>query len=128
MIATCQADIFVRGFRQKYSGAYFLLGDFGSVGGRQSRACFLSAKKSIKGKRCGLSTALDTLFLMALIINKGKWLLVAFLPLWYNGQRYHPYTGTERGCATMSIFSSFLLSVLASVVAYYICKWLDGDK
>ena len=23
--------------------AYFLLGDFGSVGGRQSRACFLSA-------------------------------------------------------------------------------------
>ena len=85
-------------------------------------------EKSIKGKRCGLSTALDTLFLMALIINKGKWLLVAFLPLWYNGQRYHPYTGTERGCATMSIFSSFLLSVLASVVAYYICKWLDGDK
>ena len=63
-------------------------------------------------------TALDTLFLMALIINKGKWLLVAFLPLWYNGQRYHPYTGTERGCATMSIFSSFLLSVLASVIAY----------
>ena len=87
-----------------------------------------TTKKSIKGKRCGLSTALDTLFLMALIINKGKWLLVAFLPLWYNGQRYHPYTGTERGCATMSIFSSFLLSVLASVVAYYICKWLDGDK
>ena len=73
-------------------------------------------------------TALDTLFLMALIINKGKWLLVAFLPLWYNERRYHPYTGTERGCATMSIFSSFLLSALASVVAYYICKWLDGDK
>ena len=57
----------------------------------------IANKKSIKGKRCGLSTALDTLFLMALIINKGKWLLVAFLPLWYNGQRYHPYTGTERG-------------------------------
>lgn len=73
-------------------------------------------------------TALDTLFLMALIINKGKWLLVAFLPLWYNERRYHPYTGTESGCATMSIFSSFLLSVLASVIAYYICKWLDGDK
>ena len=75
-------------------------------------------------------TALDTLFLMALIINKGKWLLVAFLPLWYNGRRYHPYTGTERGCATMSIFSSFLLSVqpFADVVGDYICKWLDGDK
>ena len=38
-------------------------------------------KKSIKGKLCGLSTALDTLFLMALTINKGKWLLVAFLPI-----------------------------------------------
>ncbi len=23
---------------------------------------------------------------------------------------------------------SFLLSVLVSVVAYYICKWLDGDE
>ena len=33
-------------------------------------------------------TALDTLFLMALIINKGKWLLVAFLPLWYNAVSY----------------------------------------
>ena len=38
-----QADIFVRIFCQEYSGAYFLLGDFESVGGRQSRACFLSA-------------------------------------------------------------------------------------
>lgn len=60
-------------------------------------------------------TALDTLFLMALIINKGKWLLVAFLPLWYNERRYHPYTGTERGCATMSIFSSFLPT---GIIAY----------
>ena len=41
---------------------------------------------------------------------------------------YHPYTGTESGYATMNLFSSFLLSVLASVVAYYICKWLDGEK
>lgn len=23
---------------------------------------------------------------------------------------------------------TFLVSVLASVVSYYICKWLDGDK
>lgn len=22
----------------------------------------------------------------------------------------------------------FVLSVVASIVAYYICKWLDGDK
>ena len=27
----------------------------------------------------------------------------------------------------MSIFISFLISVAASVVGYYICKWLDGD-
>src|SRR5699024_11833413 len=73
-------------------------------------------------------TALDTLFLMALIINKGKWLLVAFLPLWYNERRYHPYTGTERGCATMSIFSSFLLYVLASIITYYIYKCMYGVK
>ena len=73
-------------------------------------------------------TALDTLFLMALIINKGKWLLVAFLPLWYNERRYHPYTGTGRGCVITNTLLSFLISVLASVVAYYICKWLDGDN
>lgn len=33
----------------------------------------------------------------------------------------------ERGCISMTLIS-FLLSVMASVVAYYICKWLDGDK
>lgn len=26
------------------------------------------------------------------------------------------------------IFTSFVLSVMASVVAYYICKWLDGKN
>lgn len=39
-----------------------------------------------------------------------------------------PYTGTERGCAIMGIFSSFLLSVLAGIVCHYICKWLDRDN
>ena len=77
----------------------------------------IANKKEYKGSTMRSMTALDTLSLMALIINKGKWLLVAFLPIWYNERRYHPYTGTERGCATMSIFSSFLLSVLESVVA-----------
>ena len=28
----------------------------------------------------------------------------------------------------MESFVSFVLSVLASVVAYYICKWLDGKE
>lgn len=27
----------------------------------------------------------------------------------------------------MDLLISFLLSVMAGVVAYYICKWLDGD-
>ena len=26
------------------------------------------------------------------------------------------------------VFISFILSIMASVVAYYICKWLDGDE
>ena len=26
------------------------------------------------------------------------------------------------------LITSFLLSVLASVVAYYVCKWLDGEN
>lgn len=28
----------------------------------------------------------------------------------------------------MSLFSSFVISVMASIVAYYLCKWLDGDE
>ena len=28
----------------------------------------------------------------------------------------------------MDSISAFIASVLASVIGYYICKWLDGDK
>lgn len=28
----------------------------------------------------------------------------------------------------MEYFTSFLISILASVAAYYICKWLDGNN
>ena len=38
-----------------------------------------------------------------------------------------PILATERGCVYVSEIISFLVSVLASVVGYYICKWLDGD-
>ena len=31
----------------------------------------------------------------------------------------------RKGVCCMDILSSFLLSILASVIAYYICKWLD---
>ena len=34
----------------------------------------------------------------------------------------------ERGCVIMDLPLTFFLSVMASVVAYYICKWLDGEK
>ena len=27
-----------------------------------------------------------------------------------------------------NLLSSFIISVIASVVGYYICKWLDGDE
>lgn len=28
----------------------------------------------------------------------------------------------------MDLITAFLISVLAGVVSYYICKWLDGDQ
>lgn len=37
-----------------------------------------------------------------------------------------PSPATERGYIELS--ESFILSVLASIVAYYICKWLDGKS
>lgn len=41
---------------------------------------------------------------------------------------YRPYTGDREGVCSMGIFHSFMISVLASVVAYYLCKWFDGDE
>ena len=39
----------------------------------------------------------------------------------------NPATGG--GAISMeSITISFLISCLASIAAYYVCKWLDGDK
>ena len=28
----------------------------------------------------------------------------------------------------IDIISSLVISIVAGIVAYYICKWLDGDK
>lgn len=39
-----------------------------------------------------------------------------------------PILGQERGVNMQEVFISFILSIMASVVAYYICKWLDGDE
>ena len=38
----------------------------------------------------------------------------------------HPFW-QQKGGASMPTLGSFILSIVASVVAYYICKWLDGD-
>ena len=33
----------------------------------------------------------------------------------------------KEGGVCLEIIASFLISVMASIAAYYICKWLDGD-
>lgn len=39
-----------------------------------------------------------------------------------------PLNWCGKGVCQLDEISSFLISVMASVVAYYLCKWLDGDK
>jgi len=34
----------------------------------------------------------------------------------------------QKGGMIMFEWITFLLSVMASVIAYYICKWLDGEE
>ena len=53
--------------------------------------------------------------------------LISFpVDLWYNGHAVDSLQ--QRGGARMEYLISFLISVGASIVAYYICKWLDGDE
>ena len=43
--------------------------------------------------------------------------------------RYHPQYRYRKGVTLVyDTTISFILSILASVVAYYICKWLDEDE
>lgn len=44
----------------------------------------------------------------------------------YNTFVVAPILATERGC--ILLIANFIISVLASIVAYYICKWLDRDE
>lgn len=39
-----------------------------------------------------------------------------------------PTLATGRRCYYMDYIIPFLISVMASIVGYYICKWLDGDE
>ena len=46
----------------------------------------------------------------------------------YNNEATTPRPQVEKGgCIVVEMFYSFILSVMASVVAYYICKWLDKE-
>ena len=45
-------------------------------------------------------------------------------PLCYNVDVARPYTELVGG-VSMQKFTNFLMAVMASVVSYYLCKWLD---
>ena len=39
-----------------------------------------------------------------------------------------PLDRYRKGVYIMNLFGSFIVSVAASIVAYYICRWLSGDR
>ena len=45
----------------------------------------------------------------------------------YNSMVVAPLIWRRKGGDVVRILISFLVSVMASVVGYYVCKWLDGD-
>ncbi len=45
----------------------------------------------------------------------------------YNLSVATPYTGRKGGVFMQDLLISFLISVGANIVAYYICKWLGRD-
>ena len=50
-------------------------------------------------------------------------------PLCYTVVAALPYSGNRGEVSNMaSLFNSFLVTVAANVVSYYICKWLDSHR
>ena len=47
--------------------------------------------------------------------------------IWYNNQATTPRQEQKGGVLLLDTILSFMLSILASVIAYYVCKWLDGE-
>ena len=45
----------------------------------------------------------------------------------YQKREYIERMRQQEGGAVLDLLIAFLISVVASVVAYYICKWLDGE-
>ena len=52
--------------------------------------------------------------------------IYAMRPVWYN--KFAVDSFQQEGGGILDILITFILSVIASVVAYYICKWLDRDE
>ena len=46
----------------------------------------------------------------------------------YNSYVVVSYSGNREEVIALSNLTSFLVSIGASIVGYYICKWLDGDN
>lgn len=53
--------------------------------------------------------------------------LDSFRHICYNNRAGKPRTSKTKGVVSMVILE-FFLSVAASVIAYYICKWLDDGR
>ncbi len=48
--------------------------------------------------------------------------------MWYSNFVVAPQSGNRKGVLVLLNYTiAFIISVLAGIAAYYICKWLDGD-
>ena len=48
--------------------------------------------------------------------------------VWYNTGVALPIPGSREEVRQLNAMLSLLCSIAANVIAYYICKWLDGQK
>ena len=64
------------------------------------------------------------------IIFSRKYSFIAiYCKVFYNKKRCRTHSGNRKGGLVLSdILFSFLLSVMADVASYFICKWLDGNN
>ena len=55
-------------------------------------------------------------------------IIYKFCRLCYNIYVTDSDTGNREEVSTLEYMNSFLISIAASVIAYYICKWLDAGS
>lgn len=53
--------------------------------------------------------------------------IVIPLQICYTFRRCHTHSGNRRGVYRLELIISFMVSVMAKIVGYYLCKWLDRD-